>query len=1414
MIIEALLAICRQELSRLERAPLLERFGKRLAGELRIPLQVWPYAPRQDPVTAQPVGGLPRMPETEEELEKQRYRPRHGASEHRNRMGGGWLPDALETAAQEVRFGMLVGDPGSGKTEQLKAWVAREWRSVQTGLVAQQPDSTELPLPLFLSVAALAKGLGLGTERQDQVNADNLAWVRSEAQAILTPDVTQTERSAAALLRAALGEHPQRRLLAPLYWRQWFDQEACDGERPLISLDAWDEVRGNPEMKARLAAAVAALANLRARIWMSSRVAGYDRQLWPVDGQGWGMWQEFSVAPFDWAQTERFVRNWFGVGGAGASSGPPAQRVRHLLDQLRTNVAMGALATHPRLCALLCGAVEGRIGQSPLPLPARRVEVYERMLEELLTPTPGLVPEEEAEGPPAEVEGEVEEGRQAKLELLRSVAGRMWEKGLLEAGFSRADLVLAIQDFLRQREGLGTQNRTSASRQAERRGEITDGEALASEWVERDGVLIEIPGGAGFAFLHLTLAEYLVAGSWATEANGRGWSAVEHRIHCQSWVLENREIIIQYAGLLKRAGLLRKFFALLSIPASRADDPRRNDLLYSRLCLAVESLPEAPEGLRQRLREQVTDLVNSLVALVRHGFRWDERWEKTTIEGGFPCDPLDVRAFVSAAPVWQRALRALAYTNVRVDTVLGLRPFWEMSRLVDWFAAGGHSIQFDAHQAVRSVGLSSATSEILDRLVPLLADCDQGVRKRATELFRAFGKEGMTPAILAKLAPLLTHEDEEVGRNALNAALCMGSAAATPEILAGMAALVSRDGRNGSQHVMYASRCFGLAAATPEILTLLAGFLADDREQVLAHALEAVDNFGPAAATAEMLAGLKEMLADRRSAIRARVLGVIGKLGPAASTPEIVGRVAEVLEEDEATIRHSVAYAVRRLGPGAVTPRMALRMTEFVADKEESVGRAAFEALGNLGSTGANPEVLDRLVELLTDEDPVVRRRVASAMGRSSGIPSVAKRDFQAWFAERLAAGKIRATSEVIDAAFSQINPADATAQMVRTLEELSAVSDAAIVLAAVDALQKLRKLTVTPQLLTRLAGWLRDGDPGFRHRLVRTISELGRAAATSEITTGLIDCLAVGELGTGWLVADVLGKMGKEALPPEVLERLKALLSSGRGWAQVSAALALVHLDRESATREGERLRAEGLSEDDPVIQSLAGHGIRGLGLTATAIPRTPDALAKAMLGQDHELAIAAIGAVGKMGAAAATPEVLKSLLTVLARGRPEMRLAVVSAIGSIGNPAATPEVLEELISCLTAGQIGLHHGALDALRKLDVRTATAAILDRWRGLPPNLLMDAIWDLCGAEPVCVTPVLARLKNEVESAGPWGFSYVSRVLQRVAMRRHRVLFSPDGKLLVWPEARLASDRSYETKQEPPGVDEADPGLKL
>ncbi|MCC6790027.1 MAG: hypothetical protein IT547_19540, partial [Hyphomonadaceae bacterium] len=403
-------------------------------------------------------------------------------------------------------------------------------------------------------------------------------------------------------------------------------------------------------------------------------------------------------------------------------------------------------------------------------------------------------------------------------------------------------------------------------------------------------------------------------------------------------------------------------------------------------------------------------------------------------------------------------------------------------------------------------------------------------------------------------------------------------------------------------------------------------------------------------------------------------------------------------------------------------------------------------------------------------------------------------REFLAGFAERLAAGKIRASSEVIDAAFSQMKPSDATPQMVRTLEELSAVSDATIALAAVDALQRLGKLTVTPQLLTRLAGWLRDGDPGFLYRLVRTIGRLGRAAATSEIVTRLIECLAVGDLGRAWFVPDALGKMGKEAMPPEVLERLKALLSSDRGWARVNAAEALVKLDREAATTEGERLRAEGLSEDDPVIYSLTGQGIRGLGVAATAIPRTPDALAKAIVGQRGEPALHAIVAAGKMGAAAGTPEVLRSLLTALAWGGPEMRLGVVSAIGNIGPSAATPVVLEGLIRCLTDWQFGLRHMVLDTLKKLDVRAATTAILDQWHGLPPNTLMDAVWDLSGAGPVCVTQVLARLKKEVASEVPGAFGYVSRVLQRVATRRHRVLFTSDGNLLVWPEARLAGDR--------------------
>jgi hypothetical protein len=65
---------------------------------------------------------------------------------------------------------------------------------------------------------------------------------------------------------------------------------------------------------------------------------------------------------------------------------------------------------------------------------------------------------------------------------------------------------------------------------------------------------------------------------------------------------------------------------------------------------------------------------------------------------------------------------------------------------------------------------------------------------------------------------------------------------------------------------------------------------------------------------------------------------------------------------------------------------------------------------------------------------------------------------------------------------------------------------------------------------------------------------------------------------------------------------------------------------------------------------------------------------------GDDRLLRLEAVCALGRMGEAAAVPEVIRALLATLRDGDADLRGAAVWALGSMGEAAAAPEVLEAL--------------------------------------------------------------------------------------------------------------------------------------
>jgi hypothetical protein len=226
-------------------------------------------------------------------------------------------------------------------------------------------------------------------------------------------------------------------------WEQWFPAQPAAlaaplTRRPLVCLDAWDEVRKGRE---RLACCLNAFAAESAcRILLTSRIVGYSHRPLPVESVAEGAQRELRICPFEWDDTEKFVSDWFRA---------DPERGGQMIGELRAKFSVWGMAGNPLMATLLCMAYSPSARRDPLPFPLRRGAVYERVLWGLLGEWPRQRAEEEQE---LRTLSEEEKKRcAAKLDLLAELAQHFFLQGA--ECFSRTALEEAMRSYLSSERG-------------------------------------------------------------------------------------------------------------------------------------------------------------------------------------------------------------------------------------------------------------------------------------------------------------------------------------------------------------------------------------------------------------------------------------------------------------------------------------------------------------------------------------------------------------------------------------------------------------------------------------------------------------------------------------------------------------------------------------------------------------------------------------------------------------------------------------------------------------------------------------------------------------------------------------------------------------------------------------------------
>ena len=322
-------------------------------------------------------------------------------------------------------------------------------------------------------------------------------------------------------------------------------------------------------------------------------------------------------------------------------------------------------------------------------------------------------------------------------------------------------------------------------------------------------------------------------------------------------------------------------------------------------------------------------------------------------------------------------------------------------------------------------------------------------------------------------------------------------------------------------------------------------------------------------------------------------------------------------------------------------------------DPDPDVRSEAAEALGQMGVAAATPEVIEALVDrLLRDEAWVVRMNAAQALGRM---------------------GAAAATPEVVGA----------LAQRLREDEGEWVRQEAAW------ALGEMGEAAATPEVLEALVQALRDRNSDVRSAAAWALREMGSAAARPEVIEALIQALRDRDPDVRSAAAKALGRMGEATATQEVIQALiQRLLQDESGWVRREAAGALGRL----------------LPAHPEALRDF---------LRALPAPMTPQETQTL-----EEVFLDSPGAVPALRALLSDPD-------------PKIRAKAVWALGAVGPAAATPEVVRDLLARRLDRAPNVRTAALEVLRKLPVSSETvSAVLRDIQGDEPEAAEAAAWAL------------------------------------------------------------------------------------
>ncbi len=333
------------------------------------------------------------------------------------------------------------------------------------------------------------------------------------------------------------------------------------------------------------------------------------------------------------------------------------------------------------------------------------------------------------------------------------------------------------------------------------------------------------------------------------------------------------------------------------------------------------------------------------------------------------------------------------------------------------------------------------------------------------------------------------------------------------------------------------------------------------------------------------------------------------------------------------------------------------------------------------------PKALDVFLELLSDKKSDARLSVARALGK--------------------------------------LNNAAATPKIVEALLGLLSHKNRDMRSSAASALGNLGE-AATEKAVAVLLRLLSHENSHVCSSAAEALGNLGEAFAIPEVVNALLQLLSSKKSNVRLSAARALGKLNNAAVTPKVVEALLGLLSHKNCDVRSSAAEALGELAEAAATPEVLGALLELLSDDEGLVSDCVALTLSCLGKAITPKVVLLDTLQERLFDKDNsDMRRHAADAVGYLGEAVATPNVLDRLLRLLSDEDKNVRSSAARALRALNDAAATPEVVDVLLALLSDSDKGcdVRYSAVEA----DVRSFAAKTLGYLGKVAMTKVMDAL---------------------------------------------------------------------------------------